>query len=681
MKKIYKLLLAITFALSITLSGFSQPYSTDFTSDRQLQDWYFKNNTYPQTDEESGWSNGGSKTGYVGPRPGQGFTALINFFFDALISPTPLGAVTDAFATYNYGYASVGYTEQDYDDAQISKWLISPLLHNLKNGDKIQFSTRAKTIDPSDRIAALIAQDPNGLTDCNRPNRLEVRLSLGGFSNETPDVGDTANSFGTFDRLLLTINPDLTTSGYPSNWQQYTITISGLPDGQAFKGRIGFWYHFDHGGYNYCRNRCSLPAPVANASTAIDVAGSDPATKLLKYVKYGKKAEKFIGKAGEAASVISLASSIACSINEATSGSQNGKNGSFIGLTDFSYQPSPDIYLAGRVKEDGSSYVYYGGVGAWNWTEMGYTGTASCNSSPTLRSSEFYVLKNESDQPITVFPRMEPGSKPWNFILEGTGIPVTIPGKSSYVFHISIKDSLSPGTETGIFTLRKNIAGGDILFGVNMRYTIKSAGPPIARCIGYSINAPITSAGYAVIKNPKSFDNGSALGCGETNGITFGLARNWWEPTEDSLTFGCNSPDQTTVYLKVKQVGNNSGEYATCPITVKVTSDIIPQLENNHTQTYYLGASQKEMPVTDVTKPAVVAALCPVTVTPYVFTQTDFFNQQFFSPTSLGVGTYKIQWSADSRSRSGSSTSSLLVKDTIRPRAWCRQDTVYIVIP
>jgi len=97
----------------------------------------------------------------------------------------------------------------------ISNWLLTPPI-NMQNGDELVFWTRA------------------GGTWADR---LEVRLSTAGG---TTDVGTTATSVGAFDTLLLSINPDLTVDGYPEEWTQYTVTISGLSE--ATLGRIGFRY-------------------------------------------------------------------------------------------------------------------------------------------------------------------------------------------------------------------------------------------------------------------------------------------------------------------------------------------------------------------------------------------------------------------------------------------------------
>jgi PEP-CTERM motif len=98
----------------------------------------------------------------------------------------------------------------------ISNWLLTPEL-TLNNGDALSFWT----------------QSDGG----SFPDRLEVRFSGNGSST---NVGATDASVGDFTTLLLTINPALSTGGYPTGWTQYTVTLSGL--GGATAGRFGFRY-------------------------------------------------------------------------------------------------------------------------------------------------------------------------------------------------------------------------------------------------------------------------------------------------------------------------------------------------------------------------------------------------------------------------------------------------------
>jgi hypothetical protein len=122
--------------------------------------------------------------------------------------------------------ASTSYAGANYNNgsgtATLSDWLISPTL-SFDNGDVISFYSR--TVD-SPAFA----------------DRLELRFSSVGGT----DVGATSTSVGTFTTLLLTINPTLTTSGYPNTWTQYTATITGLSG--TTSGAIAFRYFVPNGG-------------------------------------------------------------------------------------------------------------------------------------------------------------------------------------------------------------------------------------------------------------------------------------------------------------------------------------------------------------------------------------------------------------------------------------------------
>ncbi|HRI70675.1 MAG TPA: choice-of-anchor J domain-containing protein [Polyangium sp.] len=106
----------------------------------------------------------------------------------------------------------------------ISNWLLTPVV-NITNGATMKFWTRT--------------------TDAQMfPDRLEVRLSIMGNST---DVGTTATSTGVFTTLLTTINPNLTTTGYPSVWTEFSVTATGLPAGNH-TGRYAFRYFVTSGG-------------------------------------------------------------------------------------------------------------------------------------------------------------------------------------------------------------------------------------------------------------------------------------------------------------------------------------------------------------------------------------------------------------------------------------------------
>ncbi|MDE3247274.1 MAG: choice-of-anchor J domain-containing protein [Bacteroidota bacterium] len=113
--------------------------------------------------------------------------------------------------------------------SNMSVWLISPVT-KMKNGDQLIFYTRS-------------AIDSGSYFLKNNIDRLQVRLNL---ANEGTYTGNSWTTTGDFNTLLLDINPSLADGGYPSQWTQFKLTLSGI-NGTA-SGRIAFRYFVPNGG-------------------------------------------------------------------------------------------------------------------------------------------------------------------------------------------------------------------------------------------------------------------------------------------------------------------------------------------------------------------------------------------------------------------------------------------------
>ncbi len=154
------------------------------------------------------------------------------------IEPGKLGGSENVnySSTGGFGGANPSYSGADFimttancgtGKAECSNWLISPETI-MKDGDEISFYTRTY-------------QYPAQAAD-----RLQVRINTKGG---VTDVGTTASSTGSFDNVLLEINPNLQLDGdeaYPDEWTKYTVKISGLPAPK--KARIAFRYYVPDGG-------------------------------------------------------------------------------------------------------------------------------------------------------------------------------------------------------------------------------------------------------------------------------------------------------------------------------------------------------------------------------------------------------------------------------------------------
>jgi hypothetical protein len=110
----------------------------------------------------------------------------------------------------------------------LSNWLLTPPV-NLQNGAQLSFWTRTIPV--------------GGIPPHNKPNRLQVRMSTNGTSQ---DMGSTATSVGDFTALLLDINPSYAQFGYPTTWTNFTVTLSGF--GGPVTGRLAFRYFVENGG-------------------------------------------------------------------------------------------------------------------------------------------------------------------------------------------------------------------------------------------------------------------------------------------------------------------------------------------------------------------------------------------------------------------------------------------------
>lgn len=130
---------------------------------------------------------------------------------NSAVFPAQAGAATS--------YIGANFNNTAGGTGTISNWLLTPVL-NLNDGDTVSFWTRVPT--------------GGGVF----PDRLEVRMSLNGSST---NVGTLATDVGDFTTLLLSVNPTLTTTGYPEVWTQFVINISGVAT--PTDGRIAFRYY------------------------------------------------------------------------------------------------------------------------------------------------------------------------------------------------------------------------------------------------------------------------------------------------------------------------------------------------------------------------------------------------------------------------------------------------------
>jgi hypothetical protein len=141
-------------------------------------------------------------------------------WFEPLAQEQPFGAHIGPAAN---DYAAANFNSVNAPTSTpgtISTWLLTPMI-TYAAGDIVRFHTRT--------VAPVLF-----------PDRLEVRYSTAAAST---NVGATASSVGDFGGLLVSVNPTLTSVGYPTAWTAYTVQMPVVGT-----GRIAFRYHVTDAG-------------------------------------------------------------------------------------------------------------------------------------------------------------------------------------------------------------------------------------------------------------------------------------------------------------------------------------------------------------------------------------------------------------------------------------------------
>jgi hypothetical protein len=135
----------------------------------------------------------------------------------------PAGGPFTAHQGADTAYIAANFNSTTGGTGTISNWLITPQL-TLSDGDEVSFYTRTTGDTPT------------------YPDRLELRLSASGSCSP----GSTATGVGDFSTLLLSVNPALTTSGYPSTWTRFSAVLGGLS--APIRSCIAFRYFITEAG-------------------------------------------------------------------------------------------------------------------------------------------------------------------------------------------------------------------------------------------------------------------------------------------------------------------------------------------------------------------------------------------------------------------------------------------------
>lgn len=184
----------------------------------------------------------------------------------AAVAAFPGGAYNGT-ANTSYAFANFNSTSNTVAGT-ISNWLITPTI-NIQNGDIVSFYTR-KGLTGGTTVYA---------------DRMEVRLSTNGDFTQDPSLG--ATDVGDYTTLALSINPDLNTDDYPTDWTEYTYTVSGLSS--ATDCKIAFRYFVTDGGFTgnnsdyVAIDAFSVDRPLATDSFFASnyAVGPNPATDVV----------------------------------------------------------------------------------------------------------------------------------------------------------------------------------------------------------------------------------------------------------------------------------------------------------------------------------------------------------------------------------------------------------------
>ena len=214
MKKILSLtLLLLSFAMARAQGGGC--YSTYYV-DSDLDSYGANNVTPPTVLINEGFDNlataltsGWSQQNLSSPLGTQGY-----FQGNSASFPGHSGAA-NSYAGVNFNAGSGLSTVND--------WLLTPQV-SLVNGGQFKFWART-------------------LPSVAYPDRLQVRMSTAGAST---NVGSSVTTVGDFTTLLLDINPTYTTTGFPTAWTEYTVTVTGITTPTT--GRFAFRYFVENGG-------------------------------------------------------------------------------------------------------------------------------------------------------------------------------------------------------------------------------------------------------------------------------------------------------------------------------------------------------------------------------------------------------------------------------------------------
>jgi hypothetical protein len=383
------------------------------------------------------------------------------------------GNGAQVFPAFNGGpndYVGVNYNSSTSSaPATLSTWLITPTL-NIANGNVVEFATRTTTMPAS------------------FPDRLEVYLSTDAGTN----VGSTPTSLGTFSTLLVSVNPNLTTTGYPGSWTVYQATITGVTTPTV--GRVGFRYHVTNGGPSQLASNsdyigldavkyfvpCTQPTLTASQSTGTICAGQS--VTLTASVSGTVPVSTYTWSHGG-----QNTTSIVVTPSTTTTYTVSGDNAGCVGSTTVvvTVDPTPTIQVSSYTVCAAASTTTLQASGAttYSWdngattssivvapsttteyTVVGFSASGLCSSSATstitvsgLLSVNISASSNTicSGRTLTLTANSSATSYTWS--TGQTAPTITVIPTTSTVYTVDVESGTPPNTCTGSNTISINV--------------------------------------------------------------------------------------------------------------------------------------------------------------------------------------------------------------------------------
>ncbi|MFI5428584.1 choice-of-anchor J domain-containing protein [Aeromicrobium sp. UC242_57] len=394
----------------------------------------------------------------------------------------------------------------------ISVWLVTPPYSSLSNGDAWSFFTRQ--------------------ADSTFPDRLEVRMSTNGSCS----AGSGPESVGDFTTLLTTVNPGLTTTGYPKTWTEISGALAGIKGAKT--GCLAFRYFVTNGGptgansdyigidtYSFDDQPTDITAPDTTILTGPDGVTQD-------------STPSFTFESSETGSTFE------CAVDDATFGPCTG----------------PETHTTGDLTDGDHTFAVRATDAAGNTDETPATRTFTVDTTApdtTILTGPDGVTQDTT--PAFTFESTETGSTFECAVDDATFGPCTGPETHT-------TGDLTDGDHT--FAVRATDAAGNTDETPATRtFTVDTTAPDTTILTGPDADTQDTTPAFTF----ESTETGSTFECA-VDDATFGPCTGPGTHTADQLDLGAH----VFAVRATDSVGNTDATPATRTFTVKAATVVVP---------------------------------------------------------------------------------------------------------